>query len=400
MAKKKEEERIVLKKYTANFNLVGRAKVGDYTFKLEVESQKEDSDWVYNQMNLAVDCGEEYGAISADLMGGYGKDRDNVVYVHGKKKNEKTDKYEDDFKNRFTIDWDDREDEEVLEEVGDLCFITVGLEKDGNKTIYKKFVTQYDAIDYINEKLEDNMVISVKGSLVWSLYNDELQVKKEVSSIVLSKAEEKDFKAVFTQPILLAKDCIGKFDKETMTIPITCRIIEYFKTYNNQEVKTMLPIYKVFDMKIDGEDKEKANKMLKQFNVSKAKDINLLVVDGYFSKGEVNMVGISEEDIPDDILELIEMGYMTKESILEKMAFANGAGNKKEKMYIKSPHIKFVGEDVKMPVIDKVAKIYTEDEVDIHLILESLGVKDALDEALEDNEEANEEDEEDWLADL
>ena len=46
------------------------------------------------------------------------------------------------------IAWDDRLDEDVLEEVGDLCFITVGLERGADgKVIYKKFISQYDAIN-------------------------------------------------------------------------------------------------------------------------------------------------------------------------------------------------------------------------------------------------------------
>jgi len=99
-------------------------------------------------------------------------------------------------------------------------------------------------------------------------------------------------------------------------------------------------------------------------------------------------------------MELIELEYITKEEVLEKMAFANGAGNKNEKMYIKAPHIKFTGEDVKIPTVDKIAKAYTENDLDISLILKSLGKKDALDVALENEEEDDDDNDDDWLADL
>src|SRR5690606_25401921 len=134
-------------------------KVSDYTYKIDEKSEK--SDWIYNALNLGVFCGEKHGVVYAEMMGGYGAERDNVIYVHGKKDDGK-----DDFENRFTIDWDDRFDEDILDEVGDMCFLTVGLEKDKNdKVFYKKFLSQYDAIVYIKENLTDGMVVNVKGNL-------------------------------------------------------------------------------------------------------------------------------------------------------------------------------------------------------------------------------------------
>ncbi|MBY6942942.1 hypothetical protein HYI03_18255, partial [Clostridium botulinum] len=97
-----------LKKGASTFNLIGETKIKDFTFKLDVESTKTDSDWVYNQMNLGIDCGDE-GIIYADMMGGYGTERQNQVYVHGTKEDENKRK-QDDFNAKFTIDWEDRFD--------------------------------------------------------------------------------------------------------------------------------------------------------------------------------------------------------------------------------------------------------------------------------------------------
>ena len=397
MAKKNEITK--LKRGVANFNLIGKAKIGEYTFNLDQESSRADSDWIYNQLNLGVDCGNQYGIIYCDMMGGYGTDRENKILVHGKKTNENN-ILVDDFDNRFEVNWDDRFEEEILESVGDMAFITVGLEKsDKDKVVYKKFLSQYDAIEYINEVLEEDMVVNVKGNLKWSLYNDEPQIKKEITSIVLSKATEDKFKAAFTQTIFLAKNAIGKVDKETLTIPIECRVVDYFKNYNDVEVKTLLPIYKTFDLKIDISNKDKANKIIEMFNVKKAKTITQMVVDGYFSKGDMLEVEVSKDDIPDDIQELIDCGLMDEQEVLEKIAFANNGGNKKEKMYIKSPKLKFTGDDKKIPSIDKVVEAYKEDDFDISLILESLNIQDAFDQALE-NEEEEEPDTNNWLEGL
>ena len=199
----RKEKAVLEKKGWANsFVLVGEAKINaDYTYKLDERSEK--SDWVYNSLNLGVDCGDVCGTVYAELMGGYGAERDNVVYVHGKDEDGK-----DDFENRFTIDWDDRFDEKILESVGDLCFMTVGLEKDKNgKVFYKKFLTPYDMIAYINENLEDGMVVNVKGQLKYSSYEGNVKVRKEISSLVLSKADDRSkYHANFTQTMLLTSN--------------------------------------------------------------------------------------------------------------------------------------------------------------------------------------------------
>ena len=419
----KEKLLTKLNKKTPSFNLVGKAKVSDFTFKIDVESSKEDSDWVYNQLNLGVDCGKN-GTIYADLMGGYGTDRENVVYVHGK-----TDDGKDDFKASFTIDWEDRQDEEILKSVGDMCFITVGLEKGSDgKVIYKKFISQYDAIKYIQENIEDGMVVNVKGNLEWSVYEDKVQVKKTITSIALSKAEEKDFKATFTQQILLDSESIGKYDKETNTIPIVGYVVENIRNSykgkslvhneNGKIVKSMnLPLIKSFDFEV-GEDKEQAKKMLKVFKV-KGKKITQLTIDGEFTRGELNTVEVSEDDIPEDIKELIELGYVDKDEIVGQIALKNG-GKKPERMVVVKPHITYVGEDVKMPKVDKVVDVYEEDDINISMILDSIDAieieedkskKDDndseeisnsdLDKALEnDNTKNDTVEEDDWLADL
>lgn len=396
MAKKNEITK--LKRGVGNFNLIGKAKIREYTFRLDQESSRADSDWIYNQLNLGVDCGTQYGVIYCDLMGGYGTDRENKILVHGKKENENKVMI-DDFENRFEVNWDDRFEEEILESVGDMAFITVGLEKgEKDKVIYKKFLSAYDAVEYINEVLEEDMVLNVRGNLKWSVYNDEPQIRKEITSIVLSKATEDKFKATFNQTIFLSKDAIGKIDKDNLTIPIECRVVDYFKTYNDIEVKTLLPIYKTFDLKIDISNKDKANKIIEMFNVKKSKTITQMVVEGYFSKGDMVEIEISKDDFPDDIQELIDCGLMEEKDVLEKIAFANNGGNRKEKMYIKSPKIKFTGDDKKTPSLDKVVEAYREDDFDISLILESLNIKDVLDEALENDEEDL--DAKDWLAGL
>lgn len=355
MAKKNEKKQ--LKKGQSSFVLIGEAKINDFTYKMDESSEK--SDWVWNQLNLGVDCGNG-NVVYAEMMGGYGAERDNVIYVHGTKKNE-NDKTVDDFDNRFTIAWEDRFDEDVLETIGEKCFITVGLEKDKKDKVFgKKFLSAYDAIEYIKDNLESGSVINVKGNLKFSSYEGNVSVKKEITSIFLSKIEDKkDYKAVFTQTILVDKDCIGKLDKEKAVYPITCRVVDYAKEFKGKEIKQNIPFTKVFELEVDKTKPENTKKFLdKCFKVKK--DITEITIEGDIIEGQ-SLVNVNIEDIPDDIRELIDMGAYTEEEALAKCVVGS---SREKRLVIRRPVIKMVGEgDDKKPVIMITEGQYVEDDL-------------------------------------
>lgn len=389
---KREKKTLEKKNWTNTFMLIGEAKVNDYTYKLDEKSEK--SDWVYNSLNLGVYCGETCGTVYAELMGGYGAERDNVVYVHGKK-----DDGTDDFENRFTIDWDDRFDENILESIGDFCFMTVGLEKDKReKVFYKKFLTTYDMIAYINENLEDGMVINVKGNLKYSTYNDEIQVKKEINSVVLSKVEDKEkYCAKFTQTMLLTKDSVGRPDKEKGIIPIYAKVLDYIKEYNGKLVKCNIPYNKTFEYEIDLTNKELVQKVVeKVFKVQKG--VTEVTFEGDLIEGGATVMA-TEEDLPDEVKELIDIGVYTLDEALVRCTASSGRA---KRMVIRRPQIKMVTgkDDSKTPKIQKVERKYEEED----LILDFMLANDDDEEndvAPFDVDEDNEiGDDEDWLSKL
>lgn len=392
----KREQKVLEKKNWSNtFMLIGEAKVNDYTYKLDEKSEK--SDWVYNSLNLGVYCGETCGTVYAELMGGYGAERDNVVYVHGKDSEGK-----DDFDDKFTIDWDDRFDEKILESVGDLCFLTVGLEKDkGGKVYYKKFLTPYDMIAYINENLEDGMVINVKGNLKYSTYNGNVQVKKEINSIVLSKVDDSSkYAARFTQTMLLTKDSVGKADKNTGVLPIYAKVLDYVKEYKGKEVRTNIPFDKTFEYELDLSNPEMAKKVVdKVFKVQKG--VTEVTFEGDLIEGGA-VVTATEDDIPDDIKALIAIGVFTMEEALAKCTVSSG---REKRMVIRKPLIKMVEdkEGNKTPTIQKFDKKYEEED----LILDFMLTSDDEEEEVETETEVEDTDDEvptnddnDWLNNL
>lgn len=356
---KKEKNKLNKQGVISSFQIIGEAKPNDYTYKIDEKSDK--SDWIYNQLNLGVDCGEN-GVVYSELMGGYGSERDNVIFVHGKDENGK-----DDFDNTFTIDWDDRLNEEFLADVGDMCFITVGLEKKSDgKTFYKKFLSAYDAIVYVKEHLTKDTVINVKGNLKYQLYNGNVTVKKEIKSIALSSADKSKYKATFTQTILIDKDSVGELDKEKGIVPIYARVIDYIKDYKGKEVKTFIPMSKTFEFAVDINNPERIEKALKYiFKVKK--DITEITFEGKLLEG-ATIINATKDDLTDDLKEMIDLGLMSEEEALSKCVVST---NREKRMVLIKPYFKPIKEEGEVPQMSKIEGKYKEEDLILDFMFEN-----------------------------
>lgn len=353
-----KNELMPLKKGKASFTLIGKAKINDYTFDLDHEY---DSGWTSNNMNIGIDCGDG-NVVYAEMSGGYFPakyNRDNKVYVHGIKVDDNG-KNVDDYENTFTIDWDDRNDSSILETIGKGCFITVGIEKDekGN-TFYKDFLTEYDAVQYLSEHLADETVVNVKGVISYETDGEKVYIKKKINNIALSKAESDKFKATFVQTILLDDGSIGKPDKEKNTIPMSVYVVDYIgkPKINGQKIEVKknfaIPVNMEFGI---GENAELAVKQLSKFFKAKKNEIIEMTVEGNLIEGG-SIVNITTDDIPDDIKELIEMGFYSEEEALAKCAVGNTSREKR--MIITKPSITYIGEgDNRKPTVSRDDKKY------------------------------------------
>lgn len=406
---KKERIELDKKEWTSRFNIVGEAKISDFTFNLDQQSEK--SDYIYSRLNLSIDCGEKYGRPNVELMGGYFSEKDGVIYVHGKK-----DDGTDDFQNQYTIAFEDRFDENILEDIGDLCFMTVGLEKtDKDKTFYKKFLSAYDMIEYIHEHLEDGMVVNVSGQLKYSVYNGNIQCKKEINSIALSQATPDKYKATFTQTVLLDEESCTKksYDKDKSSLIVDTYILEKFKEYNgwdlteNGKIKggKFVPLRKRFEFPVDTTTeigKKKMDAVLasdKMFKVKKGTVTQITFEGEFIEAGAAVMPTL--DDVPDDIKELIEIGVYTEEEALKACA---DSGSRERRMIILKPYTKKVGDDdSKTTVIVYTPEKYGADD----LVFDFLSPKDEdedeevpFDEDTDVDTEETTSDDEDWLSQL
>lgn len=353
----KTKERKALKKGKAAFNLIGRVKVTDKTFNLD---NSYDSGWTDNSMYVGVDCGNG-NTVYAEMRSGFFPDKDNVIRAYSK------DEKDDAGKSKSVeIAWEDRLDESLYDSISDSSFLTVGVEKDvKDKTVYKKFLTAYDAVEYLNEHLEDGMIVNVKGTIGYSEYEGNVSTKKEITSIVLSKIDdEADFKATFSQTILVDSKSIGKKNDDKSTMELAAYVVDYVgkpKIDGEKiEVKKNVTYPKTFEVAIN-ENPEITAKMLQRFFKPKKGKITEITVTGNLVEGG-STVNITEDDIPDDIKELIEMGLYSEEEAEKKIAVGNG--NRERRMIIVKPDITYVGTgDDRKPTVAFEDGKYDEDDL-------------------------------------
>lgn len=354
----KTKERKALKKGKASFSLIGRVKVTDKTFNLD---NTYDSGWTDNSMYVGVDCGNG-NVIYAEMRSGFFPDKDNMIRAYSK------DERDDSGKSKSVeIAWEDRLDESLYDSISDSSFLTVGIEKDvKEKTVYKKFLTAYDAVEYLNEHLEDGMIVNVKGNLGYSEYEESVSTKKEITSIVLSKVEnEEDFKATFSQTILIDSKAIGKKNEEKNTIELSAYVVDYVgkPKINGEkiEVRQNVSFPKMFEVAIN-DNPEITAKMLQKFFKAKKGKITEVTVTGNLVEGGAT-VAITEDDIPDDIKELIDMGLYSAEEAERKIAVGNN-GNRERRMIILKPDIVYVGKDEnRKPTVAFEDAKYDEDDL-------------------------------------
>lgn len=355
----KTKERKALKKGKASFNLIGRVKVTDKTFNLD---NNYDSGWTDNSMYVGVDCGNG-NTVYAEMRSGFYSDPDKESIIRAYSKDEKDDTGKS---KSVEIAWEDRLDESLYDSISDSSFLTIGVEKDvKDKTVYKKFLTAYDAVEYLSEHLEDGMIVNVKGTIGYNEYEGNVSTKKEITSIVLSKIDdEADFKATFSQTILVDSKSIGKKNDDKGTMELAAYVVDYVgkpKIDGEKiEVKKNVTYPKTFEVAIN-ENPEITAKMLQRFFKPKKGKITEITVTGNLVEGG-STVNITEDDIPDDIKELIEMGLYSEEEAEKKIAVGNG--NRERRMIIVKPDITYVGTgDDRKPTVAFEDGKYDEDDL-------------------------------------
>ena len=386
-------EKKVIKKsdWASRFYLTGKPVINDFTFKIDEESKN--SSWVYNALNLGIDCGDKFGTVFAELSGGYSTDGHSVIYVHGR-----NDDNTDNFDNRFEVSWDDRLNPEKLEEIGDMCFTTVSLEKTKNGLFKKKFLSPYDAIAYIKEHINKDMVLTVSGNLKYSEYQGKTKVKKEITNIYINEniKDSSEFEAHFTQTILIDKDSasLKNVDKDKSVMYVDVKVLDYVKEVNGVEVKGQYPFNLRLEYPLDLSNEAKCKAIVNSLFKVKKGYTQMTFNGNFIESGAATKVTL--DDIPDEIKSLIGIVFTEEEAIEQ----CSSSGSKEKRMVLGLPHVKLVGED-KIPVLQKFEEKYSDDDLILDYLWANLDDTDDTNEETPFSEDTESEDSDmDWLSKL
>ena len=352
------------KKGNASFRLVGMLRVNDRSFSL---NKKSSSGFISNQAYIGVDCGEG-NVVHARMFDGYMEGKQKSIYVHGKKYDENYKRDVDNYSDSFQISWDDRFSPRLLDKVGPSCFTTVGLERTINAEKKEeidemKFLSQYDAIQYINDVLykikaeeRNNLVVDVRGSIQYNFYEGKVTPQKTITSIKLSNAPKEKFSSKFIQTCYINKDNIGEFDPVSNTQLITARVPEYISKVDGIEVKRTVPLRQSMHLDLSiGAMKT----LLKWFK--KEDQYGRYVLIGKFSDiGSTETVDLS--NYSDDVRELLKSGDWDEEESNPTVSNNNSASEDMIITNIKTANVDDNG--IQRKVVVREPNIYTVPELE------------------------------------
>lgn len=302
-----------LRKTYATFTATGRVKFNKNDgFQINQHS-KNKPDYVYSRMTLHIDCGKERLSF-AQLIGGYDTNNPLPIRAFGKNEDGTTN-----FNVQYEIEWENRKDPKVLEQVSDLNLITVGLAEGINSRgvkslIFEKFLSPYDAINYIYENIKEDSIVRVHGTLDFSEINGRVIINKNVKSIYLVDTPEDKFGATFRIQLLLDEHSLGQ-KQDNGLYPLQGYVVNYDKDVK-QNIALPLTIY------IDPTRYKNWASVVKYLKPTKKDQILVWGIQGSF-KIITETVEITLNDLSHDLRQLVELGMITEQDALTRAISSN-----------------------------------------------------------------------------
>ncbi|PWT34117.1 hypothetical protein DKZ21_00530 [Limosilactobacillus reuteri] len=341
-----------LKPGIARFIARGRASISSDTFPAQTTESK--SGWVYKRVGFPVKIGDS-NSIYVQMMGGYSK-RKPVVHVFNKDTNQ-----------HMELDWDLRDNEDALKNVAEFSFINVALERDEKgKLIRKRFLSELDTINYMNEHLHDGQEIYVSGNVEYQRYDGKISRSFNVTNIGLYDGkdnEEVEEKAEMRQTYLLESTALPRDWEKTLKERNEIVVNAFVPQYVGKEIKKTLAFPQQFTIQTTEDKVDMMTKAIETlFKVKKGvvREIGLKnnIVHGYEkSTGKIQR--------SKQVMELIQLGIMTEEQIENEETIGNRSV---DKVIFKMPLMNVDGEKSDFMLADKYspeALIIVEDDEDI-----------------------------------
>jgi hypothetical protein len=302
------------KQTLGRFDIVGEISVDDKVFALNTKG-KNNINWTSNIFNPRIE-GPNGASMFMRVQDGFDAVKGKTIYTRSV--NDES----------MDIQFKDRLNPAIASMVNDKSFIKVftnKVEKANENGITfmswdepRKFLTTYDAIDFLQKIMEMGKKYKVRiiGEVKYSTYNGKTQRNFEMKNIyILTNNEEvgkeRELTFNFTQNIIILKDAVE---------------MDRFETENIATVNAKLYVRKAKDMyelidlpltvRAKEETKDICRRMLQKYMTVSGDTVRRINVEGIFNVGYVSG-NITESDLPEQALELIEDGFYPKEEILK-----------------------------------------------------------------------------------
>lgn len=328
-------EKVSAKRPTNFFRLRGIPVIDDYTFDLD---QVSSSGYVYSRLNLKIDL-DNGDRVVTEMMGGYFPNNPKDILAHGKSEDGT-----DDFYNLISVPWEKRNDPETLEDIGEGCFIKIGLNKDyssnNNQLMYEYFLSEYDAIQYLYENKDMIGKVSISGNMEYQLYNGVETVRKKIRTISITSRE--GCENTFVQGMYIKDKCIENKEDE---IIITGYIPSYIKEYNGIMLKksALIPAkFHVLLNEMKSEEIDNVKKIISKYFATEKGFYTKISIEGRFREG-LTTRKLTIDDLDNDTKYLI---YANIISLEEATSMLVGTGtNRKIMEYVRPRIIRTTTED-------------------------------------------------------
>jgi hypothetical protein len=316
-----------LRKTRNHFTAIGYVSINDLSFVLDKENNN--GNYCFSKANIKLNFNGD--SLYFESFGGFNQDpatkqyKQTKIYLNNKDNND-----------MFVVDFEDRENEQIIEMVSPNNFKKIGIFKDNdNKLDIKTFITEYDMIKYISENLEDGKLVKITGNINYQENSGKVYAKYTIKNLfVIDELRKNDqLGCYFNQEIIVTSDSVDLKNIKEGEITINSTIVDYCS-----KLKENKPLHKAFYIKLNKDNPKEINAMslfVKNYLKPEKENTRSIYLKCKVTSAVVDEK-ISENDLTDDLKALIDAGFMTLEDILQS---TSSKTTSESKMYILEPVI-------------------------------------------------------------
>ncbi|MED3792482.1 hypothetical protein P4571_08495 [Niallia alba] len=287
------------------FEATGTINVTPDSFQTDLKG-KNSPTYQYSRINLKMED-ENGNTFYLNAMDGFDTVKGKTIYANIKDSTSN---------EQMQISFADRKNEEILKHIDNRSFVSVALQKveneEGKKVWdYKNFLALYDAINFIKDRFETGMKIRVTGQTRYSTYNDSLNKDYQINNIyLLSDEDTYETGFTFRQDVILKEDSVDMSEwDEKLIAKIDAEVLT-----KSKGVYSLLKLPLVVRGK--EEDKEKRKLVIEKYLTVSEGKVRRIKLEGKYKVG-YEAGKLAEDELPEEALELIELGLYDKEEVMK-----------------------------------------------------------------------------------